>query len=291
MPSKATTKQKRKRRLEAILHLTRQSQQVWLEVFSISKKILLDDSFRSTYILHMAMTSNTPPITPQRIKRYLQGFGLTSLVQEKKRVECLLNRDVEVTGWDEWQKKGMTDSDLTSDIAQTIAELVTAYEESILILTPTQVRSWRETMKLSQPDAADYLGVSRSTWSRWEQLGIVDHFAGTAAYALAASVTSMDPALLLERTKEIHRFFAEEAGRIGLNLKTSRQKAIAISRMGGMGYYARLGLGSLGLYHLLTDAWDTKVCSACSTKNPVRAKFCLNCGSAMEYEKEADMSG
>lgn len=231
---------------------------------------------------------DTLMVTPQQIKRYIHANGWTAITQAKKAVELELRHETDVTGWEIWETKGIRSSDMSSPAAKAITDLVAAYDEHELILTPLQVRSWREEMKMSQPEAAEYLGVSRSTWSRWEQFGIVDHFAGTAAYALAASVASKDPNLLLARTQEIHKFLSLAKTR-GQKLETPIQQAIAISSWGGQGYHARLGLGSFGLHQLLADAWDTNICSACSTKNPVRAKFCLDCGSAIEPGKEGTM--
>jgi len=224
-------------------------------------------------------------VTPQQLKRFVLGHGWESLAQAKEDVELDLGRQVEVTGWEAWEKRGLRGSDLTCEVAQAIARLVATYEEGALILSSLQVRSWREAMGLSQPEASEYLGVARSTWSRWEQLGIVDHFAGAAAYALAASIASKDPGTVAERARAILKIqnIEKTLGRIG---RPPIQEVIATSTWGGQGEFARLGIGSFGLYFLLRDAWETNVCTACASMNSVQANFCSNCGSTLEPTKE-----
>lgn len=236
----------------------------------------------------MKNAPDTVQVTAQQIKRFVHGFGRASLTEAKQDIERELGHETDVTGWGIWEAKGLRSSDMASPVAKAIADLVTAYEEGTLILSPLQVRSWREGMGVSQPEAAEYLGVSRSTWSRWEQTGIVDHFAGTAAYALAASATAKDSMLVEERAQAIRKILGMEIT-LGRSHLTPIQQAIAISTWGGQGYYARLGIGSFGLYQLLRDAWDTRVCASCMAKIPMDARFCSNCGSAMAPGKEGTM--
>lgn len=231
------------------------------------------------------MSKATDPlqITPQQIRRFIKGRGWNSLADVQADLDSMIGQSVDAMECETWESRGIRTSDLASDVAQELASLIRSYEEGFLILFPLEVRSWREGMGMSQPQAAEYLGVARSTWSRWEQLGIDDHFAGTAAYALAASVISKNPSLLAERTRTIPILLDLERA-AGREPKSAIEAAVAISRWGGQGDYARLGLGSFGLYRLLKDAWDTLACPICSAMNPTDARFCSSCGSAIEAE-------
>ena len=225
-------------------------------------------------------------ITPLQVRRFVRNHGWSTLAEAKGDLGALTTQSLETTEWESWEKKGLRTSDMASEIARHLADMVNAYEEGSMILSHVEIRSWREGMRLSQPEAAEFLGVARSTWSRWEQLGIVDNFAGTAAYALAASVVSKDPRRLAERSRALHTVLEMEVA-LGRTWKDSIHQAIAISGWGGSGTYARLGLGSYGLYQLLRDAWDTATCAKCPAKIPTDARFCPSCGTALE--KEAPM--
>lgn len=229
------------------------------------------------------MSKATDPlqVTPQQIRRFIKGRGWTSLADVQEDIDSPMGQSLDAMECATWEKKGIRSSDLASVVAQEIASMIHSYEEGSLILFPLEVRTWREGMGMSQPQAAEYLGVARSTWSRWEQLGIDDHFAGTAAYALAASVISKNPTLLAERTRAIPMLLDLERA-AGREAKTPTDVAVAISRWGGQGDYARLGLGSFGLYRLLKDAWDTLPCPSCFAMNPTDAHFCSICGLGIE---------
>jgi DNA-binding transcriptional regulator YiaG len=231
----------------------------------------------------MAKIPNPILVTPQQIRRFVRGHGWSTLADAEGDLEPLTNQSLEAADWEIWEKKGLRASDMASEIAKQLAEMVNAYEEGSLILSPSEIRSWREGMGLSQPEAAEYLGVARSTWSRWEQLGIVDNFAGTAAYALAASVAAKNPDLLAERNESLHKVREMEIA-LGRTWKDVTHQAIAISGWGGNGTYARLGLGSFGLYQLLREAWNTLPCTTCSAMNPTDASYCASCGSALVKE-------
>jgi|GEM_PF-4076960 len=231
----------------------------------------------------MKQVDDSIQVTPQQIKRYVWGFGYASIKDAKDIVELELQREVDPSSWVIWEKHGLRKSDLASDEAQAIAMLVREYEKGSLILDPLEVRTWRKDMGFSQPEASEFLGVTRATWSRWEQLGIVDRGAGIAAYALAASVTSKDPSRLAERAEAIRDI-------LDLHRATSRfQKkpvsdVMAISQSGGQGNGARLGLGTYGLYQLLREAWETEVCGSCGARNAENASFCSACGSSMKSD-------
>ncbi|MBK8793321.1 MAG: helix-turn-helix domain-containing protein [Holophaga sp.] len=233
----------------------------------------------------MKKNTSSPFVTPQQIKRFLHIMTWNSLSDAQATIEESLGRPVDTSNWAAWEKSGMRETELTSDDLP-IAEFICRVVGQTLFLSPLQVRVWREELDLSQPDAAKFLGVARSTWSRWEQVGIEDHFAGSAAYALAASIASKDPKLVAERASSI-----VEIRRIGKSMgrkfSNQMQEAIHISGWGACATdFARLGIGSYGLYLLLRNAWDSNACPRCAAKNSTDAKFCSSCGSALEPEKE-----
>jgi len=237
----------------------------------------------------MKQVDDSIQVTPQQIKRYVLGYRYGSLKDAKDMVEMELQREVDPSSWVIWEKNGLRKSDLASDEAQAIAMLIREYEKGSLILDPLEVRTWRKDMGFSQPEASEFLGVTRATWSRWEQLGIIDRGAGIAAHALAASVTSKDPSRLAERAKAIREI-------LELHRATSRfqkkpvSEAMAISQWWGQVNGAPLGLGTYGLYQLLREAWETEVCGSCGAKNPDKAKFCSSCGSSLNSAKEVTQS-
>lgn len=248
-------------------------------------KISLDDRNRSADIGCMARTPDPLLISPKQIQRYLEGHFHTALAEVCDLVAVYLNRDtVDVSGWATWQTKGIHASDLRDEAARVIVSLIEEFEDDFLAMRPTEVRQWRESHNLSQPEAAELLGVARSTWSRWEQLGINDHYAGTAAYVLAASATGQNPGRVQERDRAIRSLLDLEE-RAKHKPPTQMEAAVVLSRWGGMGEYAKFGLGSYGVYRLLREAWENLGCQNCRAMNPTDSRFCSACGSPLNRKE------
>lgn len=224
-------------------------------------------------------------VTPQQIRRYIKGHGFKTLADAKGELECQIGDDFDITGCDAWEKRGIRISDLESPFAKEIVAAVHSHEDGTSILSPIEVRVWRKRMGLSQPEASEFLGVARTTLSRWEKSGIIEAGVGIAAHALAASVASKDPERLTERIRTIP-ILLDLNRKAGRKPQTAIEEAIAISLWGGQGEYARLGLGSYGLYRLLKDAWDTLACPSCFAMNPTDARNCSSCGSSLTSNKE-----